>query len=97
MILGVKPGLERSDHALARQPLNAAFKAPKIIVAGSLVRTMFRDCLLVIAVGCLQRSKLIGLRFQGIKQTSQWGHHGHTPCRLPPLNDVSPLNRPFPG
>jgi len=41
--LGAKAGLECSDHALAFKPLKAAFKALEVMVAGSIVRAMFRD------------------------------------------------------
>jgi hypothetical protein len=42
-ILRPEPGLERNDHAFALQPLEAAFNAFEIIVAGRLVTTRFRD------------------------------------------------------
>jgi hypothetical protein len=36
-------------------------KAPKIIVGGSPLRTMLRGCLLMLAIGRLGSSKMIGI------------------------------------
>jgi hypothetical protein len=82
--LGVEPGLEPCDHALAFEPLNAAFKAPKINVVGSLIGTMLRYCRRGLAIGRRRRSKMICVSLEDIKQITQWGHHGPTPgCRPP--------------
>src|ERR1700681_2635240 len=59
--LGAWPDFNSSDHAFAFQPLNAGLKSLKIIVGSSPVRTMPRGCLLVLAIGRLGSSNMVGI------------------------------------
>jgi hypothetical protein len=68
--LGAKRGLNCSDHALAFKPLKAAFKALEITVAGGIVRAMFRDCMLMLAIGRLPGPRMIGVEISAIERTS---------------------------
>ena len=72
----MKARLECSDHALALQPLKAAFNSLKIIVVGSLVGPTLPDRMPVLAARRLRSSRTIEVRLQGSKQILQWGHHG---------------------
>jgi hypothetical protein len=74
--LGARPGLNSSEHALAFQPLNAGFKSLKIIVGDNPLKTMLRGCRLMLAIGRLGSSNMIGIEIQRITRISEWGKHG---------------------
>jgi len=96
LISAMKPSLEYSDHALAFQPLKAAFNSLKIIVAGSLVGPILHDRMPVLAAWRLRSSKTIEVRLQGSKQILQWGHHGVNSLLAPPDRRF-PFGTTFPG
>src|SRR5258708_4719510 len=75
LCLGAKSALKPYDNAFAFQPLEAGFKSLKIAVAGGLVGSLFRGCLLMLAIGRPGRRQSIGARIQGIERVSKWGNH----------------------
>jgi len=84
LFLGAKPALKPYDNAFAFQPLEAGFKSLKIAVAGSLVGSLFRGCLLMLAIGRPGRRQSIGARIQGIERVLKWGNHAQLLLVLPP-------------